>query len=159
MGSGRLLHVQAALALRGFFPPPARRSLVLTRPDWPRAGLATDRYEAMIVQLVVGHALRADVIPHLRRRPERQRVQLHQRRPVFPLEARVELDHRHLAARRRALIAALPRGPRRKLSERPSQGLYLADAATFAVPVLAEAEQTLLAHQVLDRERLGEHDL
>ena len=86
-----------------------------SRSCWPGcdgtgAGLAADRDEAPIVERVVGHVVIADVRPHLRRGPVAERVELEQRTLGRP-ERLVELDHRHVGPRSRALILALAGDP------------------------------------------------
>src|SRR4051812_19292882 len=120
-----LLHVQAALALRGLFPPPAGRALVFTGADAARARLTADRPEAVVVERVVGHAFAPDVLPHLRRAPPSQGVELQQPARAAR-EVAVELEDVDLGPGR-ALIAALPRGPGAQRCQRALQRLDLAD--------------------------------
>src|SRR6185295_9318805 len=125
-GSG-LFHVQPALALGGFLPPPASSPLVLARANGARARLTTDRDEAVIVQRVVRDALAPDVLPDLRRAPARQGIELEQ--PAASAgEIAVEFQHVHVRACR-ALIATLPGGPGAQRGERTLQRLHLADPA------------------------------
>src|SRR5690606_29300143 len=114
-------------ALGRVFPPPARGPLVLTGPERARARLAADRHVTAIVQLVVRHAVGADVLPDLRGGPPRERVQLHERRRGTLV--RVRLDDGEPVARGRALIAALPAHPSAIARERSPKRLDLADTA------------------------------
>src|ERR1700687_1710592 len=79
---GLLLHVprvQTALFERFLFPPPAALAFVLSRIDRPCAWLAADRNKPALVQRIVRHVVRANICPHLLRRPIRNRIELHQR--------------------------------------------------------------------------------
>ena len=57
--------VEAALFLGCFFPPPASGSLVFSGVGGSGAGSAADRFEALVMQRVVGHAVGHDVLPDL----------------------------------------------------------------------------------------------
>src|SRR6188508_1970064 len=106
----QVAEVQAALFLGLFFPPPSALTFVLTGIDWTRAGLATNRDEAAIVERVVRHVVLADVRPHLRRRPETQWIELDQR-SIGGAERAIELDDRHVGARARTLVLPLSGDP------------------------------------------------
>ena len=55
--------MQAAFLVLGAFPPPAAGAHVLAGLDGARAGRAADGGVAAVVQRVVGHAVRAQVVP------------------------------------------------------------------------------------------------
>ena len=110
------------------------------------AGFAADADEAALVQRVVGQLQHADVAPDLGAGHLRQRVELAEG-VVRGGEGGIDLQHRHLAARAGALVAALAGGPGAHAGQFAAQRFDLADAAAFAVAILVEAEQALLAHQ------------
>src|SRR5688572_5131658 len=69
------ISMQAALLVLGLLPPPAACAHVLGRQHGPAAGRAADRAVALVVQPVVGHAVQAQVIPHLALGPRRERIE------------------------------------------------------------------------------------
>src|SRR5438046_10342878 len=62
--------VQAALLFRRVFPPPATGTLVFAGQNRTRAGLASNRTKSARLERVVGHVLRAAIVPHLARDPD-----------------------------------------------------------------------------------------
>src|SRR5687767_13758338 len=70
----RAVAVQAAFFLGAVLPPPAAFALVLAGKDRARARLAADRYEAALVQRVVGDVVLADVGPRAGRAPVGERI-------------------------------------------------------------------------------------
>src|SRR5579863_8966795 len=84
IGCRLLLYVKPALCLIESRPAP--RSGILSWLHRPRAIGATDAWIIAIVQRVVGHIVRADVVPHLRRSPVRDRIQLHQAKFRVPFK-------------------------------------------------------------------------
>src|SRR5215210_1160923 len=79
-------HVQAALFGVGMFPPPATGPLVLARLHGARAGTAADAGIAAIVQRVVRHVVRSDVLPDVVVGPVGERVNLHEGVGSVPLD-------------------------------------------------------------------------
>src|SRR5438552_2156601 len=148
--------VQAALALRCLFPPPASGALVLAGARRTGARLAADRNEAAVVQLVVRHVLFADMAPDVGERPAGQRVALQQGRAGVAGEVRVGLDLRNARTSRRTLIGALPGDPGVEARELALERLDLAHLAALLVAVLVEAEGPLASHQILDLDEVGE---
>src|SRR5262245_35353692 len=99
-----------------------------------RAGLAADGNEPAIVQRVVRDVIVADVSPDLRRRPETERVELHEW-PLGRAERAIELNDRNIGARARALVLTLSGDPGLERRERAHQRLDFPDAAAFLVAV------------------------
>src|SRR5205807_587197 len=57
--------VDAALLGCVGLPPPATGAVLLSRLDGPGARRTSDRRVALVLELVVGHVVRPDVVPHL----------------------------------------------------------------------------------------------
>src|SRR6267378_1093110 len=114
--------MNAAFAMLDEFPPPASRARVLARDDRTSAGRAADRAVALVVERVVGNAVRVNVFPHLGFAPCRQRIEFLQ------AVRGVELALGELRARR-GLLAALPGDPRALAGERALEWLDLAHLA------------------------------
>src|SRR5579859_7126817 len=87
--------VHATLLGRVLFPPPATASGVGAWLHWPRAWRAANRLVALIIQRVVGHVVRPNVVPDLFVGPIRERAQLHQATVVI-----IQLDLADVRARR-----------------------------------------------------------
>src|SRR5204863_6505850 len=68
--------VDAALLRSVLLPPPPAGPVGLAVRDGPRAGRAPDGRVALVVQRVVRHVVRPDVVPHLALGPVGQRVDL-----------------------------------------------------------------------------------
>ena len=68
--------MQAALFVLRLFPPPPAGADALPRFDRPRARGAPDRGITPVMERVVWHVVAADVIPNLRIRPVRKRIDL-----------------------------------------------------------------------------------
>src|SRR5690606_17299173 len=135
-----------ALALGGVFPPPAGRSLVFTWSTSPRAGFAPDGNVSLVVQLVVGNVVFADVVPHGFEAHLREGIGLEH---AFGLVRDVPTYQGHIGSRG-ALITPLTSHPPTESCQNPLEGLDLADPTAFAVAVLVEAEEPLFAHEVLE---------
>src|SRR3977135_49916 len=103
--------MNAAFAMPDDFPPPASRARGLRRDARTSAGRAADRAVALVVERVVGNAVRVHVFPHLGFAPCRQRIEFLQ------AVRGVELALGELHARR-GLLAALPGDPRALAGER-----------------------------------------
>ena len=122
-----MTHVQAALFILGVFPPPASGADIFTRRDRAGARRATQAGVELVVQLVVGYIVLADVRPHVLVRPIQQRVQLLQ--TVVRIVSR---DFQRSARHR--LIAAHAGDPRSLACQRAAQRFHLAHkAATLAI--------------------------
>src|SRR5712691_1411470 len=96
--------MQPAFARIGLLPPPAAGTRVLASDGRTGAGRAADGTVALVVEWVVGHVKRADVLPHLVLAPVGKGVEFHDpmRRVVFL----------HLEPRARGgLLAALAGDP------------------------------------------------
>src|SRR5262245_65268297 len=79
-----LRDMQPALLVLRLLPPPAAGADILARQDRAAARRAADRAVALIVQAVVGHAVEAQVPPHLLLAPAGERVEFLQ--PVRGVE-------------------------------------------------------------------------
>src|SRR5687767_7819772 len=101
--------MEAALLGSLVFPPPAAGAEVFTHGDGPSAGLAADAGHELVVQRVVGHAVRGDVVPHVVPAPVGQGAEL-------DAALVVELAEGHLAAVV-ALLATQPGHPSGAISE------------------------------------------
>src|SRR5207302_8014462 len=114
--------MNAAFAMLDDFPPPAPRARVLAGDDRAGARRAADRAVALIVERVVGNAVRVHVFPHLAFAPCRERIELLQ------AVRGVELALGEPRARR-GVLAALPGDPGALAGERAAKRLDLAHLA------------------------------
>src|SRR5258706_15483999 len=71
-------HVDAAFFLLVLLPPPAARASGFARLDRAGARCAADARVALVVQLAVGHVVRAYVVPDFLLGPLDERVELDQ---------------------------------------------------------------------------------
>src|SRR3954469_14683965 len=125
--------VQAALLLLRAFPPPAPCAHVLARTHRPRARRAADRAVALVVEPVVGHAMLAEISPHIRLAPRRQRIEF------LKAVDGVEFLLGELRAPSR-LLAPLTRDPGAFAGECQLERLDLAQLATALAQVHALVE-------------------
>src|SRR6185437_5422471 len=115
--------MQTALASFRLFPPPAPRALIFPGLDRARARRAADARETAVMQFIVRHLVRGDVVPDLFARPVRQRIELDD--TVMLL---VDFDFAHIGTGY-PLLAANPGHPGIQTGEGPFERLHLADAA------------------------------
>src|SRR5262245_14726291 len=107
--------VHATLVRGTLFPPPASSAMVLPRLHRTSAGRAADAGVTQIIERMVRHVVRTDIIPHLIFSPVGQGVDLHNAAMVM-----VEFDFANVGAGG-PLIATEPRHPGVKMVERPAE--------------------------------------
>ena len=136
--------VKAALAVFGRLPPPAARTDILARLDGTGAGLAADAWVAPVVELVVGHVVLADVVPHLLFGPGDEGVDLQELVLLVPLYGLHVLSGD-------ALVAAQTANPGIESPEGTAEGLEFANltAAVAALDGVVEEVDALLMHHAL----------
>ena len=110
-------------------------------------GFAADRFEAALVQRVVGRAVAEDVVPDLLGAEVGERVEFDPGAVGLAVGLAIELDDGQVGAGTRALVLALAGGEGGDACEGAGERLDLADAAALGVSVAAEGEQPFFAHQ------------
>src|SRR5690606_7021715 len=128
-----------------------------SRAHGARAGLAADRDEAAVVELVVRKLVVPDVLPHLGERRAGEGIPLHEW-SVRPRVPRIQLDHAGVVSGR-ALVTTLPAHPALVASERATERLHFANRTALFMAVHVKAEEPLLANERLDARRIGKHHL
>src|SRR3569833_2147852 len=143
--SDALLDVQSALLAFRILPPPAAGANVLPAGGRAGAGCAAEAGIELVVQLVVGHAEVADVIPNVVVAPLDQRIEFLQ------AVASVPLGYTEVGACRR-LLAAQTGDPGFFALERALQRFHLADmaAALAQVDAVVKRVGAVLADITLD---------
>lgn len=146
--------VQAALAMVGRLPPPAAGAHVLAGLDGTGAWFAADARVALVVELVVGHVVLLDVVPHLLLGPRDERVDLDELVHLVPF------DDLHVMAGD-ALVTAQAADPCVQTLKGTSQRFQLADlaAAVAALDAVVEEVDALFAHHALHLAVVGEEHL
>src|SRR5438270_6529272 len=132
--------MQATLFCFGLFPPPASRAYVLNGQHGASAGRAADGAIALVIEPVIGHLLRMDVVPDRHFAPLRQRIEF------FNAMYSIEFLVRKLRTIR-CLLAPLPGDPGALAGERTSERLDFADIAAL-VPQFSAAVKGIAAVEI-----------
>src|SRR5271154_1534032 len=115
--------MHAAFFGRARLPPPSARASVLALGYGARAWRASYRLVALVVELVVGHVVGADVVPHLVIRPIGQGSELYDTSVVV-----IDFDFADVRARR-PLVAPESRDPCAVVHQGAAQWQHLAPLA------------------------------
>src|SRR6266571_4680341 len=142
--------MEPAFARIGLLPPPAAGTRVLACDGWTGAGRAANRTVALVVERVVGHVKRADVLPHRVLAPVGKGIEFHDAVRC------VILLHLELGAGG-GLLAALAGDPGFLAIECAIEWLDLADvaAALLELHAFVECVAAELRHVLSHSLRIG----